>query len=85
MVLPKTKRHLNEKKALSDNDSIYGHRNLNDTERSVIARHQKFNAPRKFVILHDGHELSLSVQTFGGKTMAIKRAIINLRQKFLSK
>ena len=31
---------------LSDHDSIHRHRNLNCTERSVIARHQNFNAPK---------------------------------------
>ena len=46
MVLPDIKRHLNEKNALSDNDSIHGHRNLNDTERSLVARHRNFNAPK---------------------------------------
>ena len=42
MVLPKIKRHLNEKDALRDNNSIHGHQNLNDTECFVIARHRKF-------------------------------------------
>ena len=46
MVLPKLKRHLNAKDTLSDHDSIHGHRNLNDTERSAIARHRSFNAPK---------------------------------------
>ena len=46
MVLPKLKRHLNAKNTLSDHDSIHGHRNLNDTERSAIARHRNFNAPK---------------------------------------
>ena len=42
----------NEKNALSDNDSIHRHRNLNDTERSVIAHHQNFNTPKicKFTV-----------------------------------
>ena len=31
---------------LSDHDSIQGHRNLNETERSVIARYRSFNAPK---------------------------------------
>ena len=53
MVLPKFKRHLNEKNALRDNDSIHGHRNLNDTEHSVIAHHRNFNVPKicKFTVL----------------------------------
>ena len=46
MVLPKLKRHLNAENTLSDHDSIHGHRNLNDTERSAIARHRNFNAPK---------------------------------------
>ena len=46
MVLPKLKRRLNEKNTLNDHDSIHGHRNLNDTERSAIARHRNFNAPK---------------------------------------
>ena len=32
--------------ALSEHDSIHGHRNLNKTERSVIARCRNFNAPK---------------------------------------
>ena len=32
------KRHLNAKNTLSGHDSIHGHRNLNETEHSVIAR-----------------------------------------------
>ena len=39
------KRHLNAKNTLSDHDSIHGHRNLNETERWVIARYRNFNAP----------------------------------------
>ena len=35
---------------MSDHDSIHGHRNLNETERSAIARYRNFNIP-KFVIL----------------------------------
>ena len=31
---------------LSDHDRIHRHRNLNYTERSVIARHRNFNAPK---------------------------------------
>ena len=31
---------------MSDHDSIHGHRNLDETERSVIAHHQNFNAPK---------------------------------------
>ena len=46
MVLPKLKRHLNAKNALSDHDNIHGHRNLNYTERSMITRHWNFNAPK---------------------------------------
>ena len=46
MVLPKLKRQLNAKNTLSDQDSIHGHRNLNYTERSVIARYRNFNAPK---------------------------------------
>ena len=46
MVLPNLKRHLKEKNTLSDHDSIHGHRNLNETERSVIARYRNFNAPK---------------------------------------
>ena len=46
MVLPKLKRHLNAENTLSDHDSIHWHRNLNDTERSAIARHRNFNAPK---------------------------------------
>ena len=33
------KRHLNEKNTRSDHGRIHGHRNKNETERSVIARH----------------------------------------------
>ena len=46
MVLPKSKRHLNAKNTLSDHHRIHGHRNLNYTERSVIARHRNFNASK---------------------------------------
>ena len=46
MVSPKLKRHLNSKNTLSDHDSIHGHRNLNYNERSAIARHRNFNAPK---------------------------------------
>ena len=46
MVLPNLKRHLKEKNTLSDHDSIHGHRNLNENERSVIARYRNFNAPK---------------------------------------
>ena len=46
MVLPNLKRHLKEKNTLSDHDSIHGHRNLNETERSVIAHYRNFNAPK---------------------------------------
>ena len=45
MALPKLKRHLNAKNTLSDR-SIHGHRKLNYTERSAIARHRNFNAPK---------------------------------------
>ena len=38
------------KNTLSDHDSIHGHRNLNDTERSAIARHRNFNAPKIYKI-----------------------------------
>ena len=31
---------------MSNHDRIHGHRNLNYTERSVIARHRNFNAPK---------------------------------------
>ena len=44
--LPKLKRHLNKKKALSDHGSIHRHRNLNYTEHSVIARHWNLDAPK---------------------------------------
>ena len=43
MVLPKLKRHLNAKNTLSDHDSVHEHRN---SERSAIARHRNFNAPK---------------------------------------
>ena len=46
MVLPKLKKHLNKKNTLSDHDSIHGYRNLNDTERSLIARYRNHNAPK---------------------------------------
>ena len=46
MVLPKLKRHLNEKDTLIDHASIHEHRNLNGTERSAIGRYQNFNAPK---------------------------------------
>ena len=34
------------KKTLRDNDSIHKHQNLNENERSMIARHRNFNAPK---------------------------------------
>ena len=34
------------KNTLSDHDSIHGHRNLNETERSAIARYRYFNVPK---------------------------------------
>ena len=37
---------LNGEKAFSEHDSIHGYRNLNYTERSAIARHRNFNAPK---------------------------------------
>ena len=39
----------------SGHDSIHGHRNLNETERSVIARYRNFNAPKicKITVPHD--------------------------------
>ena len=46
MVSSKLKRHLNAKNTFSGHDSIHGHRNLNYTERSTIARHRNFNAPK---------------------------------------
>ena len=46
LVLPKLKRYLNEKNASSDRGSVHGHRNLNKTECSVIARHRNFNVPK---------------------------------------
>ena len=46
MVLPKLKGHPNAENTLSDHDSIHAHRNLNYTERSAIARHRNFNAPK---------------------------------------
>ena len=55
MVLKKLKRHLNAKNTLSDHDSIHGHRNLNYTERSAIARHRNFNAPKICKITVLGH------------------------------
>ena len=68
MVLPKLKRHLNVKNTLSDHDNIHGHRNLNYTKRSAIARYRNFNAPKicKITVLicvvmtthgHDVHAL----------------------------
>ena len=50
----KLKRHLSAKDALSDHDSIHGHRNLNDTECRVIARYRNFNAPKtcKITVKH---------------------------------
>ena len=67
MVLPKIKRHLNEKKnTLSDNDSIHGHRNSNKTERSIIARHRNFNPPKNCKItVHDSspHPIFQAVRT----------------------
>ena len=65
MVLPKLKRHLNAKNTLSDHDSIHGHRNLNDTERSAIARHQSFNALKicKITVV-SGLTLRLGVHNF---------------------
>ena len=42
MVLPKLKRHLNDKNILSAHSSIHGHRNLNETKCSAITRHWKF-------------------------------------------
>ena len=35
-----------KKKTLSDHNSIHGHRNLNETECSVITQYQNFNAPK---------------------------------------
>ena len=46
MVLPKLKRYLNAKNTSSDHENIRGHRNLNKTERSVIARYRNLNAPK---------------------------------------
>ena len=46
MVLPKLKRHLNAKNTLNAHDSIRIHRNLIETERSVIACYRNFNAPK---------------------------------------
>ena len=46
MVSPKLRRHLTEKNTWSDRGSIRGHRNLNCTERSVIAPYRNFNAPK---------------------------------------
>ena len=40
------KKTPNWENTLSDRGSIHGHRNLNETECSVIARHQNFNAPK---------------------------------------
>ena len=34
------------KNTLSDHDSIHGHRNLNEIERSMIAHHRNFNAKK---------------------------------------
>ena len=52
----KKKRHLNEKNTLSDCGSIHGHRNLNKTERSVIAQYWNFNAPKICKITVGGGE-----------------------------
>ena len=46
LVLPKLKRHVTEKNTLSNQDSNPGHRKLNETDRSVIARYRNFNAPK---------------------------------------
>ena len=46
MISPKLKKYLNEKNTLSDHDIIHGHRNLNETKRSAIARYRNFNAPK---------------------------------------
>ena len=35
-----------KKNTLSDHDSIHGHRKLNETERSAIARYRNFNVPK---------------------------------------
>ena len=40
------KKNLNAKNTLSDQDSIHEYRNLNYTERSAIAHHRNFNAPK---------------------------------------
>ena len=59
------KKHLNEKNALSDNDSIHGHRNVNDTEGSVIARPApKLLTHRKFVNLQ--YTITARSQSAGG-------------------
>ena len=54
MVLPKLKRHLNAKNTLSEHDNISRHRNLNETERSVIVQYRNLNAPKicKITALH---------------------------------
>ena len=44
MILPKLKRHRNAKNTLNDHNGIHGHRNLIETEGSVIARNRNFNA-----------------------------------------
>ena len=46
MISLKLKRHLNEKNTLSDHNGIHRHRNLNETERSAIARYRNFNVPK---------------------------------------
>ena len=46
VVLPKLKRHLNAKNTLNDHDSIRGHRNFIETERSAIACYRNFNSPK---------------------------------------
>ena len=46
MDFPKLKRHLNEKNTLIDRGSNHKHRNLNEPERSAIARYRNFNAPK---------------------------------------
>ena len=51
-VLPKFKRHLNEQNTLSDHGSTHEHRNLNETERSAIARYWSLTH-RKFVKLQN--------------------------------
>ena len=46
MVLLQLKRHLNAKNTLNDHGGIRGHRNLIETECSVITCYRNFNAPK---------------------------------------